>query len=71
MFHKRIQKEPYDKSTQKPVIRSSICTGEKVAGFRDVHTGKFTEVMLIQNKKDMELFLKKYDVSEEEIKTEW
>ena len=71
MFHKRIQKETYDKNNQKPIIKSSICTGEKVAGFRDIHTGKFTEVMLIQNSKDMELFLKKYDISAEEIKTEW
>ena len=30
-----------------PVIRASICTGEKVAGFQDIHTGKFTEIMLI------------------------
>lgn len=71
MFHKKIQKETYDKQNQKPVIKSSICTGEKVAGFKDIRTGKFTEVMLIQDKKDMNLFLEKYDISAEEIKTEW
>lgn len=71
MFHKKIQKETYDKENQKPVIRSSICTGEKVAGFRDVRTGKFTEVMLIKDNKDMDLFLEKYDISVAEIKTEW
>lgn len=44
MFHKKMQKEPYDRKVQKPVIKSSICTGEKVAGFKDIQTGKFTEV---------------------------
>lgn len=71
MFHKKTVKETYNKETQKPVIRSSICNGEKVAGFRDIKTGKFTEVMLIQNSKDMDEFLEKYDISVAEIKTEW
>lgn len=71
MFHKKVQKEPYDRELQKPVIKSSICTGEKVAGFKDVQTGRFTEVMLIQNSKDMDLFLEKYGISVAEIKTEW
>ena len=65
------QKETYDKERLKPVIRSSICTGEKVAGFWDIRTGKFTEVMLIRDSKDMDLFLEKYDISVAEIKTEW
>ena len=71
MFHKKIQKETYDKENLKPVIRSSICTREKVAGFRDVKTGKFEEVMLINGSNDMDLFLEKYDISVAEIKTEW
>lgn len=71
MFRKKAEKESYNKEEQKPIIRSSICTGEKVAGFKDIHTGKFTEVMLIKNSKDMDLFLEKYDISAEEIKTEW
>lgn len=71
MFHKKIQKETYDRENQKPVIRSSICTGEKVAGFKDIQTGKFTEVMLIRDSRDMDLFLEKYDISVAEIKTEW
>lgn len=71
MFHKKVQKETYDRENQKPVIRSSICTGEKVAGFKDIQTGKFTEVMLIRDSRDMDLFLEKYDISVAEIKTEW
>ena len=31
----------------KPVIRASICTGEEVAGFKDIRTGKIEEIMLI------------------------
>ena len=69
MFHKKVQKETYDKQNQKPVIRSSICTGEKVAGFRDVKTGKFAEVMLIKDSNDMDIFLEKYDISVAEIKS--
>lgn len=71
MFRKKIKKESYNKEEQKPVIRSSICNGEKVAGFKEIRTGKFTEIMLIRNDKDMEEFLKKYDISVDEIKKEW
>lgn len=60
----------YDKETQKPIIKSSICTGEKVAGFKDINSVKFTEVMLIRDSKDMDYFLEKYDISVAEIKTE-
>lgn len=71
MFRKKVHKESYDKQNQKPVIRSSICTGEKVAGFKDIHTGKFTDVMLIRNDSDMNAFLSKYDISPEEVTKEW
>lgn len=71
MFGKKVHKESYDKQNQKPVIRSSICTGEKVAGFKDIHTGKFTDVMLIRNDSDMNAFLSKYDISPEEVTKEW
>jgi len=50
MFRKKVEKQTYDKENQRPIIRSSICTGEKVAGFKDIHTGKFIRKMpLIQN----------------------
>lgn len=71
MFRKKKAAGSYDKENQKPVIRSSICTGEKVAGFKDVHTGKFMEVMVIRRDRDMEEFLDRYGISEEEIKKEW
>ena len=71
MFRKKIKKEPYDREHFRPIIRSSICTGEKVAGFKEVESGKFTEVMLIRNDKDLQAFLEKYDVSEKDIVKEW
>lgn len=71
MFRRKIKTEPYDRQRQQPVIRASICNGEQVAGFRDIQTGKFTEVMLIRNRKEMEEYLEKYDIKEEEIKKEW
>ena len=61
----------FDRKSQKPVIRSSICTGEQVAGFKDLHTGKFTDIMLIRDHKDMEEFTRKYGISREEITREW
>ena len=34
--------------------RASICNGEQVAGFKDIHTGKIEEVMLIKNQADLD-----------------
>ena len=65
------QGDYFDRENQKPVIRSSICTGEQVAGFKDLHTGKFTEIMLVRDNEDMEEFTKKYGISREEITREW
>ncbi|MCI9421998.1 MAG: aspartate dehydrogenase [Dorea sp.] len=56
--------EKYDPNIQKPVLRCSICTGEQVAGFKDLHTGKFTDIMLIRNEKDLEAFKEQYGVTE-------
>lgn len=61
----------YDKEKQKPVIRVSICTGEKVAGFVDIKSGKFTDVMLIKTDKDMKEFCKDYGVDSEKIEKIW
>ena len=53
---------PYDPEKQYAVIRSSICTGEKVAGFKDKTDGHFTEVMLILSKQDEQTFKETYHV---------
>lgn len=54
----RFEPEPFNPEKQYAVIRSSICTGEKVAGFRDKTDGHFTEVMLIRSPEDIEEFKK-------------
>lgn len=65
MFRKKqpVKKE-YDRANQKPVLRCSICTGEQVAGFKNIHTGKFEEVMLIKNGEDLTRFQEMYDLEE-------
>jgi len=62
---------PYDKAGKIPVIRSSICTGEQVAGFKDPVSGKFQELMLIRNSNDMDEFLSQYQVEKSELQWEW
>ena len=52
---KKISKIPFDEKTQRPILRCSICTGEQVAGFKDIQTGKFQEVMVIRNDKDLDI----------------
>ena len=59
------EKKTYDPSIKRPVIRASICTGEQTAGFQDLETGKFTEVMLIRNEKDLNEFRKLYGIDGE------
>lgn len=64
MFRKKkqVQIASYDNENQIPVLKCSICNGEQVAGFRDVHTGKFEEVMFIRNDSDLNEFKMKYGV---------
>lgn len=68
-FRKKQEPRTYDRENLKPVIRSSICTGEKVAGFHNVHSGSFTEIMLIRTSGDLEEFRRLYGIGEDEIST--
>ena len=65
LFQKRIVTQSYDMENKKPVIKASICNGEQVAGFRDIHTGKIEEVMLIKSPADLEKFKVIYGIKEE------
>ena len=72
LFGNRKKKETtvqFDPETQYAVIRSSICTGEKVAGFKNKTDGHFTEVMLIRSPADEKEFKETYGV--ESLKTEY
>ena len=59
----------FDPETQYAVIRSSICTGEKVAGFKDKKGGHFTEVMVIRSAADEARFKEMYGL--ESVRTEY
>lgn len=71
MFGKKTKKEPYNRELQKPVLHTSICTGEQTAGFRDLRTGKFIDIMLIRDNSDLEAFMEKYDVKISDIIKEY
>ena len=65
LFKKKISAKTYDKVNKKPIIKASICNGEQIAGFKDIHSGKFEEVMLIRGSADLELFKQQYGITEE------
>ena len=65
LFKKKTLVLTYDKENKKPVIKSSICNGEQVAGFKDIQTGKIEEVMLIKSQEDLEKFKVMYGINEE------
>ena len=65
LFAKKTIVQTYDKENMKPVIKASICNGEQVAGFKDIHTGKIEEVMLIKSPSDLEKFKTMYGINEE------
>ncbi len=67
MFFKKKKQETlsYDHENKVPQIKASICNGEQVAGFKDIHTGAFEEVMLIRDSGDLMDFKNKYGITEE------
>lgn len=71
MFWNRRPKQPvktFDRTKKRPVIRASICTGEQVACFQDVATGRLEEILLLRDDKDKAAFLAEYGIREEELK---
>ena len=63
-FKRKSEKKTYDKDNQRPVIKASICNGEQVAGFQDIHTGAFEEVMLIKDSDDLTEFMYMYGIED-------
>ncbi len=69
LFGKKNRKErnktpSYNPQTHRPILRCSICTGEQVAGFKDLRTGKFEEVMLVRDERELREFMERYGLSE-------
>lgn len=65
LFKKRLTHKTYDPNHQKLVLKTSICTGEQVAGFKDLQTGKIEEIMLIRSPADLAEFRELYGITEE------
>lgn len=62
---KKPESKTYDPARQRPALRCSICTGEQVAGFKNLSDGKFEEVMLIRNEADLQAFREQYGITED------
>ena len=60
---------PYSLEDYEPVIRSSICTGERVACMRERATGRRHEIMLLRTDEDLDRFCRAYGLKPDEIKT--
>lgn len=71
LFRRKKSPPPFDAAGKVPVIRTSICTGEQTAGFRDQATGKFYEIMLLRTDADLREFLETYGVTEADLRREY
>ena len=73
LFGKKKETEPettvFDPAIYEPVIRSSICTGERVACMRERATGRLHEIMLLRTDEDLALFCRNYGLQADAIKT--
>lgn len=61
---KKSSVQEYDRETYRPILKCSICNGEQVAGFKNLQTGKFDEIMLVRGEADLREFMERYGVSE-------
>ena len=61
---KRVMRVDYDRENWKPVLKCSICNGEQVAGFKNIHTGVFREECFIRGGADLDEFMQKYGITE-------
>ena len=62
--HKNHMKGPR-KRTEEDDVRFAQSFEKLVAGFKDIHTGKIEEVMLIKNQADLDTFKKMYGIDDE------
>ena len=65
MFRKKqLPQKDYDRENWKPILKCSICNGERVAGFKNIYTGEFREDSFIRNPSELEEFMEKYGITE-------
>lgn len=60
----RIERIEYNREKEVPAVKSSICTGERTAGFLEINTGKYRDVMFVRSDADIELFKRACGVDE-------
>ncbi len=53
----------YNPKTQRPMLRTRIANGERMAGFLDPVTGHFKEVMIISKDEDIDEFMRRYGIA--------
>ena len=70
-FHRKKTVPAFDQTGKTPVLRTSICTGEQTAGFRDEVTGKFYDIMLVRSDADLREFLETYGVPLDQLQREY
>lgn len=66
LFKKKKTERPsydFDRQNEKPILKCSICNGEQVAGFKNIHTGMFHEVMFVRNDEDLQTFMEQYGLT--------
>lgn len=66
LFKKR-PKSPsvsWNPDTQQPAVRKSICTGEMTVGFIDKATGRFTDLMRVDDMRGLEAFMESIGAKE-------
>lgn len=54
--------KPYNPTKQRPVLRTRIANGERMAGFINLRTGDFEEAMLISSEEDLQEFMRRYKI---------
>ncbi len=70
MFHRKPKtkaRKTYDSENWRPVLKCSICTGEQTAGFQEIHTGQFEDIMLVRGQKDLDEFISSYGLDSSNI----
>ncbi len=60
-------KQKTEKAVGEPVIRASICTGERVIGFRV--DGRLVKGEIVKTDEDIVSFCKKYGIKKDDVKT--
>lgn len=59
-------KKSYNPEVKKPMLRTDLANGEKVAGFFNMATNQFEEKMLVKDEKDLKNFIRMYGIPEDE-----